>query len=293
MARLFPISRSAHDLGGLGSPVGQKAYGMGGSQMGTIREALTDETGRIRYLVVDASSWFVAKEIMVPVGMARITDDAVYFDELTREHAGELSAYGPGQDTVYQNQVADERVLRAVDSPLQTGTAFNYRDEDDTDTLFTAPGRLQLLEERLVVNKDRLVAGSVEIGKQVQTVTQRVEVPLQREEIVIDRHVVRETRPVTGEVQLGDASVILRVELEAERADIGKQAFVTEEVSVGKRTVTDTETFTADVGREVLDVVETGAVGSRQPAGSVHLAQRSVDAIQDAAEPLEGKIDRR
>lgn len=299
MARLFPISQSAHDLNGHDNPVGQKAYGMAGKQMGTVREALTDETGRIRYLIVDASSWFVAKEIMVPVGMARITDDGVYFDDLTREHAGELSAYVPGQDNLYQTQVADERVLRAVDSPLQNGTAFNYRDEDQTDTLFKSSGRLRLLEERLVVNKDRFVAGSVEVGKHVETIIQRVELPLQREEIVIDRHVISEIRPVDGDVQLGDATAILRVELEAERAEIGKQAFVTEEVSVGKRTVTDTETFTAEVGREVLDINETSGVrtGSgpflTHPTSGRGVAQRAVDAIKDAADPLDGKIDRR
>ncbi|MFC4424808.1 PRC and DUF2382 domain-containing protein [Deinococcus navajonensis] len=300
MARLFPISRSAQDLSGHDSPIGLNAYGMGGKEMGTIREALADETGRIRYLVVDASRWFVAKDIMVPVGLTRITDDGVYFDELTHDHARELSAYVPGHDHTFESQVADERVLRAVDTPREhTGTAFNYRDEDQTDTLFKTTGRLRLLEERLVVNKDRFVAGSVEISKHVETSTQRVAVALHREEVVIERLVVTEDRPVNGEVQLGGAGAVLRVELKAERANVGKQAFIAEEVAIGKRVITETETITAEVGREVLDVHETGEVrrgtGSalKETAGEHHVMPQAGKAVKEAVDPLDGEIDRR
>ena len=41
---------------------------------------------------------------------------------------------------------------------------------------------------------------------------------------------------------------------------MSKQAYVTEEVAVGKRSVTETQTVTETVGREVLDVNKTGEV---------------------------------
>jgi uncharacterized protein (TIGR02271 family) len=50
------------------------------------------------------------------------------------------------------------------------------------------------------------------------------------------------------------------VDLEAERANVSKQAFVTEEVEVGKRTETEQKTFSDTVGREVLDVTKTGEI---------------------------------
>jgi uncharacterized protein (TIGR02271 family) len=59
---------------------------------------------------------------------------------------------------------------------------------------------------------------------------------------------------------LGAATDTIRVDLEAERANVSKQAFVTEEVEVGKRTETEQKTFSDTVGREVLDVTKTGEI---------------------------------
>ncbi|WP_407542388.1 DUF2382 domain-containing protein (plasmid) [Deinococcus radiomollis] len=117
---------------------------------------------------------------------------------------------------------------------------------------------MQLLEERLSVNKEKYQAGSVQVGKKVETRTENVNVALSREEVVIEHHPVSGARPVEGNVTLGTATDTIRVDLEAERAKVGKQAFVMEEIEVGKRTETETKTFSDTVGREVLDVTRTG-----------------------------------
>ena len=59
---------------------------------------------------------------------------------------------------------------------------------------------------------------------------------------------------------LGQGTQTMSVDLEAERANVTKQAYVTEEISVGKRSVTENQTVTDTVGREVLDVNKTGDV---------------------------------
>jgi len=268
MARLIPLSeitsRHADVLGNdYYDPTGSTAYGMNGERLGTVRGALAEpETGRIRHLIVDAGGWFSSKEVLIPVGMARIEGDGVYFDNLSRDQVKEMRSYTAGMDYDMDSQYSDERVLRATDTSysMDESTYTQDRGYRQDDALYRTPDRLQLLEERLVVNKDRFVAGTVEIGKHVETMTQRVDVPLQREEVVIERHAVSDGRPVEGDVRLGAGSETMRVDLEAERANIGKQAFVTEEVTVGKRTVTETETHTAEVGREVLDVNQNGDV---------------------------------
>lgn len=122
-----------------------------------------------------------------------------------------------------------------------------------------APDRLQLLEERLVVDKERVKAGEVEVGKRVETRTEQLRVPLAREEAYIERRAVTDSRPVEGAV-LGAERERVRVDLEAERAQVEKQAFVTEEVEVRRRTVTETRQVTGTVGREVLDVRPEGEV---------------------------------
>ncbi|MDR6221071.1 DUF2382 domain-containing protein [Deinococcus soli (ex Cha et al. 2016)] len=263
MARLIPVTELIrdhnYDLGETYDIVGRHAYAHNGEKVGTVRDLLTDDSGRTRYFVLDVGNWFSTKEVMVPVGAARIEDDGIYFDQLTKDQVKDMSTYTAGQDYTYDNQVEDVRVLYGADKAQQQSTPgeFVYRDDDDT---YRTPQRLQLLEERLQVNKDRYVAGQVEIGKHVETRTENVTVGLEREELVIERRPVSEARPVDGSVTLGEGTETVRVDLEAERADVSKQAYVTEEVEIGKRTVTEQQTVTETVGREVLDVNQSGQV---------------------------------
>jgi len=248
------------------NPVGHTAYGYGGDKVGTVRDALVEpDSGRIRYLLVDVGGWFSSKEVLVPVGHARVDDQGVYFDNLTKDQVKEMSEYREGEAYSSDSMDRDERVLRGVGTGTDTTTTTTDTTVTDTDRTdyqrraYQTPDRLQLLEERLVVNKDRFKAGSVQIGKRVETHQESVNVPLQREEVVIERHAVSDARPVEG-VVLGEGTQTMSVDLEAERANVTKQAYVTEEISVGKRSVTETQTVTDTVGREVLDVNKTGDV---------------------------------
>ncbi|UQN09807.1 DUF2382 domain-containing protein [Deinococcus sp. QL22] len=304
MARLTPLNQlvkdHAYDLGADAfDPTNLPAYAMNSDKVGTVKGALTDDDGKIRYLMVDVGRWMTSKQVVVPVGLARVEDDGVYIDSLTREQVADLAPYTEGQEYTSDTQAADERVLRGTGSavPPVTGLDFNYRD-DDTDTLFRTPQKLQLLEERLQVNKSRVAAGSVEVGKRVETRQEQVNVSLEHEEITIERRAVTEPRLVEGNVTLGAASETIRVDLEAEAAKVSKQAYVTEEVEVGKRTVTEQQTFSETVNREVLDVVKTGEVSVNTGGMNVTTAdgrtavQKVDDAVKDAVDPLDGKIDR-
>lgn len=235
---------------GVYNPRDNDAYGANGEKIGTVRDALVlPTTGEIQYLIVDVGGWFSSKQVLIPVGQARFTEDGAYFDGLTKDQARNLSEYHDGQVYAAESQMADERVLRAPDTDEAT-----YRRQ-----AFTTPDTLKLLEERLMINKERFVAGSVDVSKRVETRQENVNVDLKREEVIIERHAVTDARPVEGAV-LGADSQTLRVDLEAERANVSKQAFVTEEVTVGKREVTDSQTVTDTVSREVLEVNKTGDV---------------------------------
>ncbi|SEI99602.1 conserved domain-containing protein [Deinococcus reticulitermitis] len=271
LIRLSDLSSDAqYNLNDIYNPVGATAYGSGGEKVGTVRDALVEpETGRIRYFLVDVGGWFSSKEVLVPVGYGRVDDSGVYFDSLTKDQVRDMSEYSAGQAYTADMMDTDERVLRGVQG-VDTST-YRERVATGADTevadyrrrAYQTPDRLQLLEERLVVNKDRFKAGSVQIGKRVETHQETVSVPLQREEVVIERHAVDGSRPVEGAV-LGAESQTMTVDLEAERASVSKQAYVTEEVSVGKRAVTETQQVTETVGREVLEVNQTGEVRTTQ-----------------------------
>jgi|GEM_PF-200233 len=298
MARLIPLQDLTRDgqqdfnREGIFDPTGSTAYGADGSRIGTIRAAMVEpDSGRLRYLLVDVGSWFSSKEVLVPVGLARIEDDGVFFDSLTKDQVRSMHEYRSGEDITDDTLISDDRVLRGTaDTGItgmdttgvgatgmtdtgttgtttgmaamgtdgttgRTGDRYTYRDDD---RFFQTPERLRLLEERLIVDKERVQAGSVEISKHVETRSEQVNVELTREEVVIERHPVTDPRPVEGTATLGADRETIRVDLEAERADVRKQAYVTEEVEIGKRQQTETQAFTETVGREVLDVNRTG-----------------------------------
>jgi uncharacterized protein (TIGR02271 family) len=245
-------------------PTGDPAYA-GSEKVGTVYGALTDETsGRLRYLILDVGNWFSAKHVIVPVGMARFENDGVYFDSLTKMQVKAMGTYSPGMDVTDDFEYTNEAALTGQPS-RSAGQAYDYAATKGTQGYFDTPQKLQLLEERLVVDKQRTKVGAVEVGKRVETREEKVDVTLARDEVIIERRAVSDPRPVDGAVVLGADTAAIRVDLEAERADVRKQAYVTEEVEVSKRTDTETKTFTETVGKEVLEVEKTGEVRVNEP----------------------------
>ena len=261
-SRLIPLDELARNLGHdlPDSPVGDDVYDHDGVKLGTVRSAIADSgSSKIRYLVVSVGNWFSNKEVLVPVGLARMETDGVFLDTLTKPQVQAMQAYTQGMEITPDYQAKDEFAITGTQTALKDG-AYDYRDNDASNKMFTAPQKLQLLEERLRVDKTREQVGEVAIGKRVETRQENVDVSLSRDEVVIERRPVTDARPVDGVVALGADSQTIRVDLEADRAVVGKQAYVTEEVDISKRQQTETKTFTEQVGREVLEVERTGDV---------------------------------
>ncbi|GGJ54705.1 YsnF/AvaK domain-containing protein [Deinococcus roseus] len=224
---------------------------------------------------------------------AHVTRDQVT-DVVTR-HQGTVQGWNgeTSNSRASLGNMSDTRSDTYTDTSMRTDTRTDNRNDtnmrNDTytdnrnapmDSDLDEAARLRLHEERLEVDKERYVAGSVEVGKRVETRTENVDVDLEREEIVIERHPVTGERPVEGGVQLGSDRQRVRVDLEAERADVEKRAYVTEEVEVGKRTETERQTFTETVGKEVLEVNKTGDVDVRADqtaTGSLRESTRDLD----------------
>jgi len=117
---------------------------------------------------------------------------------------------------------------------------------------------IQLREERLRVDKDQVETGRVNVRKEVVTEHQNISVPVEREEVVIER------RPAHGQAAAGDLQAEeIRIPVKEERVHVTKEAVVKEEVSVGKRTVHETETVSQDVAHEELVVEQEGKARTR------------------------------
>jgi len=127
------------------------------------------------------------------------------------------------------------------------------RGERDTD-------RIQLREEELRARKQPVEAGEVQVRKEVHEEERTLDVPVKREEVYVERQPV-DRRP--ADTPIGQDQESIRVPVREERVEVEKQPVVREELSMGKRTVEDTERVSDTVHREEARVEREGDVEMR------------------------------
>ena len=258
-------------------------YDQTDDKIGSVYDIIVDETGKFRYLVIDTGFWIFGKKVLLPVGRASIdyAQERIYAKGLTKEQAEKLPEYDDDMTINYDYEEKVRMIYRGVEyddndtvylnedktegydsGAYQQGVdAYDY--DRDSAGLYahqeaTDGQSLKLYEERLIANKERFVASTVTVGKRIETETASVSVPVEKERVVIERTTPTETRVVApGEATFGEGEVA-RVEVFEESADIEKQAFVREEVSVHKEVERDTVSARETIRREELDVETDG-----------------------------------
>jgi uncharacterized protein (TIGR02271 family) len=129
-----------------------------------------------------------------------------------------------------------------------------------TRTASTGHDKVQLREEELHVRKQPVETGEVAIHKEVVTEHKTVEVPVQREEVVIERHPVAGHQAAAGSIHENEE---IRIPVKEEHVRVEKTPVVKEEISVGKRTIQETETVSEDVRKEKARIERKGDVHVR------------------------------
>jgi uncharacterized protein (TIGR02271 family) len=267
--------------------IGYHAYA-GPEKIGSVDDLLVDDEGKIRYLVINTGFWIMGKQVLLPIGRARIDyqSQRIAVDGLTRTQVEELPKYDGSMPVDSEH----EEKVRGVYRPMSAGTAAvdtatpietagvetaTPLDQDriaqerkdytyDRDPALynlddEAHQNLRLYEERLIASKTRAKTGEVTIGKHVETENTKVSVPLDKERVVIER-----TTPTgAGEaVTPGDTAFkegeVARMEVFEETPDIRKEAFVREEVSVKKQVDQQTVNAEEALRREELDINTEG-----------------------------------
>ncbi|MEG4233929.1 DUF2382 domain-containing protein [Microcoleus sp. Pol11C3] len=240
-------------------------------KVGTVYDALVDDTGRFRYLVIDTGIWIFGKKVLLPIGSARFDYGArrVHATGLrNKAQAEQLPAYNDLEAVDYDREEQVRGVYRNQGTAA-TSTATpasydrsNYSYDIDRPLYETNEQQhqnLKLYEERLIANKHRAKTGEVAVGKRVETETARASVPIEKERVVIDRVTPVEAGRV---VSVGEADFqsgeVARMEVYEETADIHKEAFVREEVNVRKEVVRTTVEGEETLRREELDVKTDG-----------------------------------
>ena len=243
-------------------------------KVGSIYDALVDETGRFRYLVIDTGIWIFGKKVLLPIGSARFDYGArrVYATGLrSKEQAEQLPAYDELQPIDYDREEQVRGVYRdktptaTTASNLSTPASYDrssYNYEMDRPLYETNEQNhqsLKLYEERLIANKNRAKTGEVAVGKRVETEVARASVPIEKERVVIERVTPVEVGQV---VSVGEADFqsgeVARMEVYEETADIHKEAYVREEVNIRKEVVRSTVDGEETLRREELDIKTDG-----------------------------------
>jgi uncharacterized protein (TIGR02271 family) len=241
-----------------------EVYTETGARIGSVTDALLDDSGRFRYLVIDTGFWIFGKSVLLPVGRAKMNDDKrrIYVSGLTREQAENLPEYSDEMTVdydyeervreVYRPQTASEAQTRRDREP------YNYDQEPELygtkETNERNRQTISLYEERLSANKDRHKTGAVSVRKRIDSETSRVCVPVEKEQIAIERTRPSEVREVDPEITDFQETEVARIDLYEESVDIEKKAFVREEVSIEKAVDRDTVEAEEAVRREELEL---------------------------------------
>lgn len=145
-------------------------------------------------------------------------------------------------------------------------------------------GHLELLEERPVVNKERLDVGKVTVTKHTRTKTIEVPIELVEEYITVrtefhdaesqdllsgnydEKDVLRHVEPSLDskavvtindkQIEIGDAPV--EIVLSRQVATVTKETYAIQEIDISKTTHTHTDTIQVILKHEELDVKEEG-----------------------------------
>ncbi len=145
-------------------------------------------------------------------------------------------------------------------------------------------GYLELLEERPVVNKERLDVGKVTVTKHTRTKTIEVPIELVEEYISVatefydaqsqdllsgnydDKDILRHVEPSLGshavvtingkQVEIGDEPI--EIVLSRQVATVTKDTHVVQEIDISKTTHTHTDSIQVTLKHEELDVTEEG-----------------------------------
>jgi uncharacterized protein (TIGR02271 family) len=117
--------------------------------------------------------------------------------------------------------------------------------------------RVELREEELRAEKERVKAGEVRLRKEVVTEDRTIEVPVTREEVVVERRPAARGQEARGDIDEGEE---IRIPVMEEDVRVEKTPVVREEVTLKKREVHDTERVSDTVRREEARIEESGDV---------------------------------
>lgn len=214
--------------------------------------------------------------------------------EQIANHSGENKLPAPNlsatdSSNTNQQQTVSSSTQEGLENNLSTNLA-NHQTDTGND------GYLELLEERPVINKERLDVGKVTVTKHRRTKTIEVPIELVEEYITVrtdyqeaesqdllsgnydDKDILRHVEPsldskavvtINGkQVEIGDAPI--EIVLSRQVATITKDTHVIQEIEINKTTHTHTDSIQVALQHEELDVHEEGYLAHEQQSNAAY-----------------------
>lgn len=186
------------------------------------------------------------------------------------------------QESIHDKKIASNNQNPSINQVDDIGS--NSIGNNNIDSINHNVGHLELLEERPVINKERLDVGKVTVTKHTRTKTIDVPIELLEEYITIrteyhdsksqellsgsydERDVLRYVEPsldskavvtVNGrQIEIGDGPI--EIVLSRQVATITKDTYAIQEIDINKTTHTHTDSIQVELKHEELDVKEEG-----------------------------------
>lgn len=221
------------------------------------------------------------------------TDPTSHLEQIAN-HSGENKLPAPDLSAT---DLSNTNQQQAVSSRSQEGLENNLSTNLANHQTYTGNGGyLELLEERPVINKERLDVGKVTVTKHRRTKTIEVPIELIEEYITVrtdyqdaesqdllsgnydDKDILRHVEPsldskavvtINGkQVEIGDAPI--EIVLSRQVATITKDTHVIQEIEINKTTHTHTDSIQVALQHEELDVKEEGYLAHEQQSNAAY-----------------------
>ena len=244
-----------------------------GDKIGTVAQVyIDDQTSQPEWVTV-RTGLFGTKESFVPLAASRFdgndlvveaskqqVSDAPRIDDdghLSEQDEAEIYRHYGISNGWTSGYAGGEQMTGAVGEQM-TGTVGHDTSGPTTDEAMTRS------EEHLVAGTQSVEAGRARLRKYVVTETHRVDVPVSHEEVRLEREPItdanRDAAYSGGEITDEEHEVTLR----AERPVVTTEAEPVERVRLGKETVTNTESVSAEVRKEQVELDDpTGTARDR------------------------------
>lgn len=282
----FQVAEGSSDIRGW------PLYDGGGEKVGRIDGLLFDPDAlEVRYAIADVWDHTGIRRVLVPVGQIQVNEEQRRVLTTTHDRA-QLMALQEYDERTF-NEHEEKRHLRDyLPRPHREAKTPERTESDYGHSVFreNLPETIQVLEERLRLNKHETQLGEVTVTKQpiLEMVEQDVEV--QRERVEVKRHQVR--RPAKGDEGVTIDGNTIRIPILGEEIVVERRPIVIEEIEITKVPYTTIEKIREELRREEVSfggtqpVVETT---STEDSGTFMAAEPDADEpridLHDARNP--------